>query len=61
MLVDRVHGRDLPFHWFRCILKSPEWYNQMVDEAVRLEPSLTLLDAPSFFELLRCWMEEQGE
>ena len=61
VLVERVHGRDLPFHWFRCILKSPEWYCQVVDEAVRLEPTLTLLDAPTFFELLRCWLEQQEE
>ncbi|MCR4921950.1 MAG: hypothetical protein K5945_09670, partial [Bacteroidaceae bacterium] len=59
VLVDRLAERPLPFHWFRCILKSPEWHSQVVAEAQRLEPSLTLLDAPTFFLLLRCWLEEQ--
>ena len=59
VLVEQVHGRQLPFHWFRCILKSPQWYNRVVEEACRMDPSLQLLDAPAFFELLRCWLEER--
>lgn len=62
VLVDRLRLRqDVPFHWFRCILKSPKWYDQMVDEACCLEPSLTLLPAPAFFSLLRCWLEQKEQ
>lgn len=59
VLVDRIHQCEIPFHWSRCILKSPAWYNEVVREACRLEPSIRLLDAPSYFELLRCWLQER--
>lgn len=58
ILVDRVHARaGLPFHWFRIILKSPDWYVKTITHARRLEPSIELLDAPSFFELMRVYTE----
>ncbi len=60
VLVDRVRDRSMPFHWFRCILKSPAWYEDVVAEAKRLDPSIELLDAPTFFELYRHWLKEQG-
>ena len=59
VLVDRIHSTEIPFHWSRCILKSPAWYNEVVREAIRLEPSIQLLDAPSFFALLRYWLQEK--
>lgn len=61
VLVDRVHNRGgIPFHWFRCILKSPKWYEETIAEAKRIDPSIELLDAPAFFELLKWWLEEEG-
>lgn len=59
VLVERVHQRDIPFHWFRCILKSPSWYNQLIEEAQRLDPTIQLLDAPTFFELAKRYAKEQ--
>lgn len=59
VLVDRIHQCEIPFHWSRCILKSPAWYNEVVREACSLEPSAQLLDAPTFFALLRCWLQEK--
>lgn len=56
VLVDRIHRSEIPFHWSRCILKSPAWYNAVVREACRLDPSIQLLDAPTFFALLRHWL-----
>lgn len=53
VLVDRVHDRALPFHWFRIILKSPTWYVEMIQEAQRLDPTIQLVDGPTFFELSR--------
>lgn len=60
-IVDRVEKRTIPFHWFRAILKGPDWYKQ-VHEAARAErPEIELLDAPTFFELYRCWLETHPE
>ncbi|HEX42834.1 MAG TPA: hypothetical protein ENN81_12360 [Phycisphaerales bacterium] len=56
-VVQRVAARRAeglpPFHWFRNILKSPTWYVRTVDEVHKLNPNIELLDAPTFFELLR--------
>ena len=60
VLVDRIHRCEIPFHWSRCILKSPAWYNEVVREACRLEPSIQLLDAPTYFALLRYWLQENN-
>ena len=59
VLVNRVHDRDIPFHWFRIILKSPTWYVKMIQEAQRLDPTIELLDAPSFFELTRRYAQSR--
>lgn len=59
VLAERVHARKTPFHWFRCILKSPHWYGQLIKESKRLDPGITLLSAPEFFELYRMWLKEK--
>ena len=54
VLVERMHLRKgIPFHWFRIILKSPEWYVSLIEEAKRLDPSIELVDMPTFFELIK--------
>lgn len=54
VLVERMHLRkDIHFHWFRTILKSPEWYVSMIEEAKRLDPTIQLVDMPTFFELIK--------
>ena len=60
-ILSRVNDRSISFHWFRSILKSPTWYAQVVDELQRLDPSVELLDAPTFFELYRIWLENNPE
>ena len=59
VLIDRIHRSEVPFHWSRCILKSPAWYNEVVREACRLDPSIQLLDAPTYFALLRFWLQNR--
>lgn len=59
VLVEHASQGSMPFHWFRCILKSPLWYEQVVNEARRKDPDITLLSAPEFFELYRMWLQEQ--
>ncbi len=54
IICDRMRDRaPMRFHWFRSILKSPEWYAQVMEEVKKRCPGATLLDAPSFFELLK--------
>lgn len=61
VLVDRVRERKgVPFHWFRIILKSPEWYVGVIEEAKRLEPSIELVDMPTFFELMKVYHSNQS-
>ena len=60
VLVDRLHLRKgVPFHWFRIILKSPEWYVSLIEEAKRRDPSIELVDMPTFFELMRTYTQKQ--
>jgi len=58
MIIERVKARQIPFHWFRNILKSPEWYVQVMDEVKRLNPDIELVDAPTFFELYKTFLKE---
>jgi len=56
VLVQRMHSRQgVPFHWFRTILKSPQWYVSLIEEAKRLDPSIELTDMPTFFELMKVY------
>jgi hypothetical protein len=49
-----------PFHWFRNILKRPTWYVEVVDHMHELNPQLELLDAPTFFELYRIYLQNRS-
>ena len=49
----RLREGEIRFHWFRHILKSPTWQVGVIEEMQRLDPKIELLDAPTFFELLR--------
>lgn len=60
-MLERVKARPVPFHWFRNILKQPTWYMQVVEELKKLDPTIELLDAPTFFELYRIWLEDNPE
>ncbi|MDR2473578.1 MAG: hypothetical protein LBD53_08495 [Tannerella sp.] len=57
-VVERVKARQIPFHWFRNILKSPEWYVRITEELKQLDPDIVLVDAPTFFELYRTFLKE---
>jgi hypothetical protein len=60
-IVERIRSRNIPFHWFRSILKTPSWYVDVVNEIKKIDPSVELLDAPAFFELYRIWLHENPE
>ena len=49
---------ELPFYWIRTILKSPTWHKGVRDYIEAQNPNYVVLDAPSYFELLRCYLEE---
>lgn len=57
VVVDRTRLRKLPFTWFRAILKAPDWYVQVYEGAKAKNPKIELLDAPTFFELYRIYLE----
>lgn len=52
-IVQRVAARKIPFTWFRAVLKSPQWYMNVYAKARAMNPKIELLDAPTFFEMLR--------
>ena len=41
------------FHWCRVVLANPSWYSKVVESIQSSHPNYILLDAPSFFELVR--------
>jgi len=58
MVIERISHRPIPFHWFRNILKKPTWYVEVANELHRLDPSIKLVDAPTFFELYRLYLKQ---
>jgi len=50
-----------PFHWFRNVLKTPTWYVAVRDELARRQPTVELLDAPTFFELFRVFLRNHPD
>lgn len=60
-IAQRVNNRPIPFHWFRNILKTPGWYVEVMDELDKINPNIELLDAPTFFELYRIWLQQNPD
>lgn len=50
-----------PFYWFRTVLQTPSWHLQLKEELERESPDIVWLSAPEFFELLRCYIEENNK
>lgn len=61
VLLERVDLRPIQFHWFRNILKTPSWYVEVIDELSKTRPNIELLDAPTFFELYRIWLQQNND
>lgn len=61
LIIARSKLWPLPFQWFRNILKSPTWYVNVVAELAKKAPEIELLDAPTFFELYRIYLENHPE
>jgi len=61
LVLDRIKHRPVPFHWFRNILKSPDWYVKVAEEIKKADPTVILLDAPTFFELYRTYLKQNPE
>ncbi len=56
---ERIANRKLPFHWFRTVLCAPDFYAGVYAEMTRIDPRVRILDAPTFFELLRRYLAER--
>ncbi len=58
-LVTQIHTERTAtgqrFHWCRVVLATPSWYKTVVETAQEEKPNYILLDAPSFFELLKIY------
>ena len=52
---------DFPFYWFRTILKSPTWHAGVKEYIEAQNSRYMVLDAPSYFELLRCYLEQNPQ
>ena len=50
---------ECPFYWFRAILKSPAWYVSVKTLLEQSNPEIVWMTAPDYFELMRCYLEEQ--
>jgi hypothetical protein len=61
VILDRVRDRPIQFHWFRAILKSPTWYKEISEELKRRNSNVEILDAPTFFELYRLYLEQNPD
>ena len=55
----RARENNIRFHWFRHILKTPTWQVGIIEEMQQQDPNIELLDAPTFFELLRIHTKEK--
>jgi len=51
---------DRPFYWFRAILKSPAWYTEVKSLLEQSNPEIVWASGPEYFELMRCYLEEQS-
>ena len=60
-IVQDMQHSPIPFGWYRDILKSPSWHKQIMNKIAEIDPSIELLDAPTFFELYRRWLREHPE
>jgi len=58
IILERIRVRPLRFHWFRNVLKPPDWYVAVHARLKAAEPKIELLDAPTFFELYRLYLKE---
>lgn len=57
-ILTRLDKRPIPFYWFRNILKDPTWYVKVVEDLKKKDPKIELLDAPTFFELYRIYLQQ---
>ena len=48
------------FHWSRVVLARPSWLYRVVEYMEANHPNYILLDAPSFFELLKIYGEQEA-
>jgi len=61
-VVEYINSRkDTPFYWFRTVLKTPTWHLGVKERIEQLDKNAVWTSGPEFFELLRCYLEEEKE
>ena len=58
VLANLKKHEDVPFYWYRTILRTPSWHAQVKKKIEEADANAVWMDAPSYFELLRCLLEE---
>ena len=61
VVIKRVERRPIPFHWFRAVLKGPDWYLALQQSLKAANPKIEWLDAPTFFELYRIHLQNDRQ
>ena len=56
-LLKAVEASPIPFFWARTMLQSPGWYRRVHEMTAAANPKVELLDAPTFFELYRIYLQ----
>ncbi len=61
-ILDTIENRrgSIRFHWFRNILKKPDWYNAVAEKVRAENPDVVFLTPENFFELLRRELEKNS-
>lgn len=62
-VVSSIYSRTngFPFFWYRTVLKSPSWHLAVKERIEILDKNAVWCSGPEFFELLRCYLEEENE
>ena len=58
IVLNEIAACNIPFTWYRTVLKSPSWHLQVKEELEKRDPDIVWMDAPSYMELLRCYLEQ---
>lgn len=52
----KINDKNIPFHWFRTILKTPTWHMEVYKHIKLQNPDVILPDASSFFLLYKQYL-----
>ena len=51
---------ELPFYWFRAVLKKPSWYVSVKEGLEEQSPEIAWMSGPEWFELMKYYLEQKN-